>query len=751
MKFSNGYWLMRKGIDAHFARDVFECRKEGDSLHMIAADHPVRNRGAGIGGTVLTFDITSPMRDVIGVRVRHFYGERPGHRPVEIRREDVRPEISVDGKDMTFTSGSLSLDIAGEDPFRMAFSAGGKVLSRADPTAFGWFADGNTGKQYTRAQLSIGVGESIYGLGERFTPFVKNGQVVDIWQADGGTSSEQAYKNIPFYLSNKGYGVFVASYSDISFEVGSEDVERVGFSTEDESLEYYFIYGKTPKDILERYTALTGRPALPPAWSFGLWLSTSFTTNYDEKTVSSFIDGMAEREIPLSVFHFDCFWMEGNHWVDFTWDKEMFPDPAGMLSRLKAKGIRICVWINSYVAQASSLFAEAAEAGYLLKKEDGTPWQTDLWQSGMGIVDFTNPDAVKWYQSHLERLLDMGVDCFKTDFGERIPVRGVRWSDGSDPLEMHNRYTLLYNRAVFETLEKRRGRGEAVVFARSATAGGQRYPVHWGGDNSANYPSMAETIRGGLSLACCGFGFWSNDIGGFEDTAPADVYKRWCAFGLLLSHSRLHGSSSYRVPWNFDEEASAVLKRFVNLKCSLMPYIYGLAVEAHASGTPVIRPMVFEFMTDPAATGLDRQYMLGGNLLVAPVMSEDGTAEFYVPEGVWTDYLTGKAYEGGRWYSGEYDFFSLPLLVRPGTLLPVGGTDTRPDYDYQKDLTVRIFELGDGESSSVRVFDAKGENPVEITAERRGDRIEVRLSKPVPGLKLAYTGRDAASVRTVLL
>ncbi|MBR0143083.1 MAG: alpha-xylosidase, partial [Clostridia bacterium] len=516
MKFSNGYWLMRKGIEAHFARDLFEYERRGDSLRAVAADHPVRSRGAGIGGTVLTIDISSPMKNVIGVRIRHFYGDRPGHRAVETAKEDVTPEIRVEGKNAFFSSGDLSLEITGEDPFRMAFSAGGEELSRSDPKAIGWFRDETTGKRYVRGQLSLSVGESVYGLGERFTPFVKNGQVVDIWQADGGTSSEQAYKNIPFYLTNRGYGVFVASYSDVSFEVGSEDVERVGFSAESECLEYYFIYGKTPRDILERYTALTGRPALPPAWSFGLWLSTSFTTDYDEKTVSSFIDGMAERNIPLSVFHFDCFWMKGNHWVDFAWDREMFPDPAGMLSRLKEKGLRICVWINSYVAQASSLFEEAAEAGYLLHNEDGTVWQTDLWQSGMGIVDFTNPDAVRWYRGHLERLLDMGVDCFKTDFGERIPVKGIRWFDGSDPLEMHNRYTLLYNRTVFETLERKRGRGDAVVFARSATVGSQTMPVHWGGDNSANYPSMAETLRGGLSLACCGFGFWSHDIGGFE-------------------------------------------------------------------------------------------------------------------------------------------------------------------------------------------------------------------------------------------
>ncbi len=746
MKFSNGYWLMKEGVTPHYAKDLFEYTPTADGLRAVVASTPMRARGDTLNSTVITINVTAPMPDVIGVEIRHFYGDVPGHRPLELYTEPVTPETVVDGRNACFTSGDLTLKMYGDEDFRMDFIAEGRVVSSAAPRACGYFIDANTGRNYTRGQLSVGVGESIYGLGERFTPFVKNGQVVDIWQADGGTSSEQSYKNVPFYLSNKGYGVFVNDLTDVSFEVCSEDVERVGFSAQGESLQYFFIYGRNGHEILERYTALTGRPALPPAWSFGLWLSTSFTTDYDENTVNSFIDGMAERNIPLSVFHFDCFWMRGNHWIDFEWDKNMFPDPEGMLRRLKAKGLKLCIWINSYVAQASSLFPEAAEKGYLLKKTDGTVWQTDLWQSGMGIVDFTNPEAVKWYQGHLEKLMDMGIDCFKTDFGERIPVRDIAWYDGSDPLEMHNRYTLLYNKVVFDLLERKRGRNEAVVFARSAYAGGQQMPVHWGGDNTATYPSMAETLRGGLSLAACGFGFWSHDIGGFEDTAPADVYKRWCAFGLLSSHSRLHGSGSYRVPWNFDDEASDVLRRFVNLKCSLMPYIYTQAVYAHKFGTPVMRPMVVEFMDDPACAYLDRQYMLGGSLLVAPVFDEGGKAQFYVPQGRWTDLLNGRTYEGGRYYDGVYDFFALPLLVRPGTILPVGADDTRPDYDYHKGLTLKVFELDDGDSSQIEIYDMKGENPVTVNAFRRGGRVTVTADRPLEGVKLEYVGDGVSEI-----
>ena len=343
-----------------------------------------------------------------------------------------------------------------------------------------------------------------------------------------------------------------------------------------QSLEYLVIYGPTPREILRKYTGLTGRPALPPPWSFGLWLSTSFTTSYDEQTVTGFVDGMATRDLPLSVFHFDCFWMREFQWCDFTWDNRTFPDPSGMLSRLKDKGLRICVWINPYIAQRSPLFAEAAEHNYLVRKPDGDVWQTDKWQAGMGIVDFTNPDARQWYTGKLRALLDMGVDCFKTDFGERIPT-DVVWFDGADPERMHNFYSYLYNQTVFELLRTHRGEQEAVVFARSATAGGQRFPVHWGGDCESTFVSMAESLRGGLSLAMSGFGFWSHDIGGFEGRPDPAVFKRWIPFGLLCTHSRLHGSDSYRVPWLFDEESVEVLRRFTRLKAQLMPYIYGQA------------------------------------------------------------------------------------------------------------------------------------------------------------------------------
>ncbi len=588
MKFTDGQWMLQPGVAAHYAAEAYEVSAENNALVALATTRPIKHRGDTLQGPVLTVTIDSPLADVVRVKTEHFVGRKVKRAEVPLTVEGRAP-VAVDlGKDKAvLTSGGLSVEVV-RDGWKMAFKGGGKVLTRSDWRGLGYVQVAGKGN-YLHEQLTLGVGENVYGLGERFTAFVKNGQVVENINKDGGTACEQAYKSVPFYMTNRGYGILVNECGPVSFEVASEKVARVQFSLEAESLEYFVIYGPTPKDILRKLTALTGRPALPPAWTFGLWLSTSFTTNYDEKTTTSFIDEMKRRELPLSVFHFDCFWMREFQWCDFEWDARMFPDPVGMLRRLRERGLKLCVWINSYIAQRSRLFAEGAAKGYFIKRTDGSVWQTDQWQPGMAIVDFTNPAARDWYRSHLKRLMDMGVDCFKTDFGERIPDKDVVYFDGSDPVEMHNLYPILYNEAVFDLVEQVKGKGEAVVFARSAYASGQRLPVHWGGDCWSTFESMAESLRGGLSLTTCGFGFWSHDIGGFEGNPPPAVYKRWLQFGLLSSHSRLHGSSSYRVPWSVDEESCDVLRKFTRLKCSLMPYLYGASIDAHTQGVPVMR------------------------------------------------------------------------------------------------------------------------------------------------------------------
>jgi alpha-D-xyloside xylohydrolase len=738
VKFTNGYWLLRDGVQASYPAQAYDVTVESDALVVYAPTRPVRHRGDTLNQPLLTVRCSSPAPNVISVRVSHFLGERPLSPQFPLNAEpSVQVRTDLDDTHATLTSGALAARFERGEDWALEFLAEGQLLtaSRSKAMALLSTEDGH----YAREQLGLGIGEVVYGLGERFGPLVKNGQVVDIWNADGGTSSEQAYKNVPFYLTNRGYGVFVNHPGPVSFEVGSEAVSRVQFSVPGQDLEYLVIYGPTVREILRNYTALTGRPALPPAWSFGLWLSTSFTTSYDEETVTGFVDGMAARDLPLSVFHFDCFWMREFQWCDFTWDDRTFPDPAGMLSRLKDKGLRVCVWINPYIAQRSPLFAEAAQHGYLLRKPNGDVWQTDQWQPGMGIVDFTSTDARNWYADKLRTLLDMGVDCFKTDFGERIPT-DVVWSDGGDPERMHNFYSFLYNQTVFELLRSHRSEQEAVVFARSATAGGQRFPVHWGGDCESTFVSMAESLRGGLSLAMSGFGFWSHDIGGFEGRPDSAVFKRWIPFGLLCTHSRLHGSDSYRVPWLFDEESVEVLRVFTRLKAQLMPYIYGQAVVAAQEGMPALRPMVAEFPDDPTCAHLDRQYMFGDSLLVAPVFSAAGETSYYIPAGTWTHLQNGTAVTGPIWVNEVCGFDTVPVFVRPGTVLPIGARDDRPDYPYDDDVTLRVYELADGGRTTVAVPGTTGEVAAAFQVARDGRRLTATRLQGTAAWRLLLVG-----------
>ena len=735
MKFNNGCWLFREGTACFSPQEVYYTKITDTEVTLCAPTHPIGHRGDTLGGINLNIHISSPMPDILRIQADHHMGRLERTPSFELKLDAPQKlQVEETKETITITSGSLSLVIA-KNPWSMTYKSGGKVLTESRgrdlalmKTAYkGDFyeVDGDLEDTYMREQLGIDVGELLYGTGERFTPFVKNGQSVEIYNEDGGTSTEQAYKNIPFFLSNKGYGVLVNHPERVSMEFGTENVTKTSFCVKGGSLDYFFFNGPTMKDVLTRYTDLSGKPALPAPWTFGLWLSTSFTTDYDEATVMSFIDGMLDRGIPLRTFHFDCFWMTAFHWSDFIWDEKVFPDPAGMLTRIKAKGLNICVWINPYIGQESVLFAEGKENGYFIKRPNGDVWQWDMWQPGMALVDFTNPEACRWYQDKLEALLDMGVDCFKTDFGERIPVNCV-YHDGSDPDKMHNFYTYLYNKTVYDLLERKRGKGEAVLFARSATVGGQKFPVHWGGDCWSDYVSMEESLRGGLSLLMSGFGFWAHDIGGFEHTSTADVYKRWVAFGLLSSHSRLHGSQSYRVPWLYDEEAVDVVRTFTRLKASLMPYLYKTSVDTSRSGVPTMRSMVLEFTRDRNCWYLDKQYMLGDNLLVAPIFNDESVGSFYLPQGTWTDFFTGEEMTGGVWTEKTYDYLHLPLMVRENSIVALGSCDDKPDYDYADGVELRVYALADNQECSTVVYDMQQKADLQVSITKSADTITIK-------------------------
>ena len=724
MKFTDGYWLTRSDVTLHHAHDVVDYRIDPRSFTVFTTTRPLTSNGSTTDNPTITIEFSSPLPDIIAVRACHFDGELERGPHFELSQHDDFPlEIELEGDRIRLTSGQTSVRVRIQGTWTADYDYAGSFLTSSNFRHLS-YAITQDGRCYMKDQLDLSVGENVYGLGERFTPYVKNGQIVDIWNEDGGTSSEQAYKNIPFYLTNRNYGVLVNHPEKVSFEVASEVVTRTQFSVPGQRLSYFVIGGDSPKSVLMRYAELSGKPALPPAWSFGLWLTTSFTTEYSEETFNSFINGMKSRRIPLQVFHYDCFWMKELEWCGLEWDTRRFSDPAGMLARIKQDGLKVCLWINPYVAQKSRMFAEGKAKGYFVKKPDGGVWQWDRWQAGMALIDFTNPGAVSWFREKLRALVRIGVDTFKTDFGERIPT-DVVYFDGSDPLKMHNYYTYLYNQTVFSLLKEELGEGRACVFARSATVGGQQFPVHWGGDCSANYPSMAETLRGGLSLSQSGFGFWSHDISGFEKTATPDLYKRWSAFGLLSTHSRLHGNESYRVPWLFDEESVAVLRFFVELKCRLMPYLFSAASETARTGVPVMRPMMLEFPADPTCDVLDRQYLLGERLLVAPVFSPDGRVTYYLPAGTWTHLLTGATVTGGRWIQEQFDYFGLPLLVRPNTLLATHAQTQMAEYDFADQAVFQLFALEEGQTSRATVCDIAGKPDIEVVVIRQGTELAI--------------------------
>lgn len=719
MKFSDGQWNNREEFNLNFAAQVYDFEVQEKKLILYMPVRSIKHRGDTLNTPMITVEVSFALEGIIRIKAYHHIGHVEALPAHNLKIEYLPFFINNEEDYIIVKNGDISAKIKKNDGYQIEFFNNEKLITKSERNSLSYITD-TSKKSYMREQLSIDVSELIYGLGERFTPFVRNGQSVDIWQNDGGTGSEQSYKNIPFYISNKGYGVFVNHLENVSYEVASEKVTKAQFSVEGEVLDYFIITGPSMKEVLMRYAKLTGLPTLPPAWSFGLWLSTSFTTNYDEATVMSFIDGMLSRDIPLDVFHFDCFWMKGFEWCNFIWDINLFKDPKAMLARIKAKGLKICLWINPYIGQKSPMFAEGMQKGYLLKRADGSTWQADFWQAGLAIVDFTNPEAVKWYNSKLEALLDMGVDCFKTDFGERIPT-DVVYHNNASPHKMHNYYAYLYNEVVFDLLKRKKGEKEAVLFARSAAAGSQKFPVHWGGDSWSNYPSMAESLRGGLSFTLSGFSYWSHDISGFEQGASEDLYKRWTQFGLLSSHSRYHGSTEYKVPWNYGDEAVEITRKFTKLKNKLMPYLYCEAAESSSSGVPMMRAMVLDFTDDETCHYLDRQYMLGQSLLISPIFNSEGLAKYYLPNGIWTNFLTNEVKKGAAWYSEYHDYHTLPFMVKENSIVVLGEKDNLAAYDYAVKPTFHIFELS---QAHAYIYDINANKVAKINGKKENDIIK---------------------------
>ncbi|HLZ60805.1 MAG TPA: alpha-xylosidase [Ktedonosporobacter sp.] len=575
--------------------------------------------------------------------------------------------------------------------------------------------------------------EHFYGFGEKFTDFDKRGQRIQSWNYDcGGVWSERSYKNVPFFVSTRGYGIFVDSARAVDFDMVASNTASFSLINPGNELDYYVIAGPDLSSIITRYSALVSFPILPPKWSLGLWMSSGFQRDSAEAVLQR-ARQIRANNIPCDILHLDCYWQRFGSWSDLAWDDEMFPDPAVMIAQIKDLGFKVCLWINPYIGIESERFTEASEKGYFLKNPRGETYVVDIWggfHPPVGILDVTHPEAMVWFQDLLRESLRMGVDIFKTDFGEGIPADAMAYSGVSGP-ELHNLYPLLYNDAVADvTAQETHHSG--LVWARATYAGGQRHAAQWGGDANCTFPALASTLRGGLSMAMCGHAFWSHDIGGFTGHPTSELYIRWAQFGFLSPLTRAHGNTT-RLPWEFGEEALRIFRDYANLRYRLMPYIYSYACVAAETSLPLLRPMVLEFPDDPSTYTLDLQYMFGKEILVAPIFNTSGERTVYLPEGQWVDFWTREVIVGPRTLHIQPPLDILPLYVRGNALIP---TTEPSQFLFDSPFTAITFDAYLLDQGSFELRDTDGTTHITAALIDNELRIEVEGVKPDMALRL---------------
>ncbi|MDQ3965641.1 MAG: alpha-xylosidase [Actinomycetota bacterium] len=572
------------------------------------------------------------------------------------------------------------------DPWHLEFrDASGKLLTRthhlsdskgvinSKPIPFSFVRIAPNLHRYIAASFLLSPDERIFGCGESFTRLNKRGQKIVLWVYDAYSAQvPEMYKPVPFFMSNRGYGMFVHTAAPLTFDLGASHDEANVIHLGEDSLDLFFFFGG-PKEILSEYTALTGRSPMPPLWSFGLWMGRQSYSSEDE--VRDVAKKLRDHRIPCDVIHLDTDWTEVPHRNDFEFSESRFRDPAKMISDLKEQGLRISLWQLPYFNPRNPLHREAVEGGYVVLSANGRPPVDDA------LLDFSNPLAERWYQEKLANLFEMGVGAFTADFGEAAPISGV-YAHRTGGLYEHNLYPLRYNKAVAEITEE--VTGESIIWARGAWAGCQRYPLYFSGDPENTDGGMAGTLRGGLSLGLCGFSFWGHFIGGFVFQSPRDLYRRWLAFGVLSSHSRCHGRPPTE-PWEYDEEFVDEFRRTVGLRYRLMPYVYAQAKLCSQEGYPMIRTLFFEYPEDPTSWFIEDEYLFGEDVLVAPLMEDSPVRDVYLPPGTWVDYQTAKAYEGARWYRIRAGEMPIVMLVRGGVAIPhIRLAQSTKEMDWQE-------------------------------------------------------------------
>jgi alpha-D-xyloside xylohydrolase len=591
------------------------------------------------------------------------------------------------------------------------------------------------------ASFDLRHDERVYGFGEGYGPLDKRGSRQRLWLQEAfSNSAPAAYKQAPFYLSSRGYGMFVNTSNALNFRVGELEHTALSVTVEDaDFLDLYFVYGPSVKEILPRYAQITGRPAVPPKWTFGLWMGR--ITYERQEEVEEVAKALRERRIPCDVLHLDTGWFERESVCDLKFGRERFPDPAGMLEKLRRAGLRASLWQWPNMVVDSEMFAEGREGGYLAKRENGAAYLETGYNEDAGFIDYSNPEAVEWVKGKFRDLFGMGVAAIKTDFGEGAPPDA--FYHGVPGEAMHNLYPLLYNRAVFEVTEEFAGEGRGVVWSRSAWSGSQRYPVHWSGDGIARFEDLACVLRAALSFGLTGFPFYSHDIGGFVGVPSPELYVRWAQLGLFSSHARCHGAPP-REPWAYGEEAEAIFRFYDELRYRLLPYIYTEAVECARSCLPMVRPLFLEFGEDPTTRAVEDQYLFGRNLLVAPILDESDRRLLYLPAGRWIDYWTKEVLEGGCWIEREAPLDVLPLYVRGGTVLPHGPVVQYVDELPCDPLTVELYAPSEEGHYTVR-----DENRPDVPVSYRctAGRLTVEVGAAPGRVEVVVFGAEVSGAR----
>lgn len=573
------------------------------------------------------------------------------------------------------------------------------------------------------AVFELSPDEKLFGCGESFSAFNKYGQKVNLYTCDpNGVETNGMYKPVPFFMSSRGYGMFMHTSTPITCDFGNTYGASNALLIGDEALDLFVFLGE-PKSILDEYTNLTGKAPMPPLWSFGLWMSRiTYFSEADGRNVAAKLRANA---IPTDVLHFDTGWFETDWQCDYEFAKKRFPDAGKMIADLRRDGFRTCLWQLPYFVPRNKLFKEITENGLHVKNARGNiPFED-------AVLDFTNPNTVSWYRGKIGNLLKMGVAAIKVDFGEAAPYNGL-YANGRTGFYEHNLYPLRYNKIVSDLTKEIND--ERIIWARSTWAGSQRYPLHWGGDAESSDMGMQAQLRGGLSLGLCGFTFWSHDIGGFTKRTPEGLYRRWLPFGVLSSHTRCHGQPP-KEPWDYGDAFQQYFREVVNLKYRLMPYVYAQSMQAAAKGLPMMRALFVEFPQDQGSWLVDNEYLFGSDILVAPLFEEGRKQrEVYLPPGKWIDFQSGKVYEGG-WHNLESGAIEAIMLVRDGALIPmVQLAQSTQDIDWST-LSFTAYSTGNSATAWLALPAYEDKSAIPVKAVKTGKNWV--LEQPLPGGKTA--------------